>query len=79
MRHFLLWNYSGSERYNEGKNKFGEEQWQIMQDYIRETEDQMGFYQKNIYMPGEDVFEKDPSNGIPFFVKQVIDWNKENE
>lgn len=79
MRHFLLWNYGGTERYNENKKLFGEEQWQIMQDYIRESEDQMGFYQKNIYMPGEDVFTKEPANGIPFFVKRCVDWNKENE
>lgn len=75
IRHFLLWDHSGSERYKEGERKFGTEQWKIMQDYIRETEDLMGFYQKDVYLPGVSVFDRKHGNGIPFFPKSVDVWN----
>jgi hypothetical protein len=74
IRHFLLWDHSGSEKYKEGEKKFGSEQWQVMQEYIRETEDLMGFYQKDVYLPGVSVFEREHGNGIPFFPKSVDVW-----
>lgn len=75
IRNFLLWEHSGSERYKEGEKKFGVEQWKVMQDYIRETEDLMGFYQKDVYLPGVSVFDREHQNGIPFFPKSVSVWN----
>jgi hypothetical protein len=76
IRNFLLWNHSGSERYKEGEQKFGKEQWALMQDYIRETEDLMGFYQKDVYLPGVSVYERIHGNGIPFFPKTVETWEE---
>jgi hypothetical protein len=76
IRNFLLWNHSGSERYKEGEQKFGKEQWALMQDYIRETEDLMGFYQKDVYLPGVSVYERIHGNGIPFFPKIVEKWEE---
>jgi len=74
IRHFLLWDHSGSEKYKEGERRFGKEQWKVMQDYIRETEDLMGFYQKDVYLPGVSVFDRQHGNGIPFFPKSVDIW-----
>jgi hypothetical protein len=76
IRHFLLWDHSGSERYKEGEKKFGIEQWRIMQEYVREVEDLMGFYQKDVYLPGVSVYERKHGNGIPFFPKSVSFWNE---
>jgi hypothetical protein len=74
IRNFLLWQHSGSERYKEGEQKFGKEQWALMQDYIRETEDLLGFYQKDVYLPGTSVYDRKHGNGIPFFPKSVSTW-----
>ena len=76
IRNFLLWNHSGSERYKEGEKRFGKEQWLLMQEYIRETEDLMGFYQKDVYLPGVSVYERIHGNGIPFFPKTVETWEE---
>jgi hypothetical protein len=76
IRNFLLWNHSGSDRYKEGEQKFGKDQWLLMQDYIRETEDLMGFYQKDVYLPGVSVYERTHGNGIPFFPKTVEKWEE---
>lgn len=74
IRNFLLWNHSGSQKYKDGEKQFGKEQWKLMQDYIRETEDFMGFYQKDVYLPGVSVFDREHGNGIPFFPKSVEVW-----
>lgn len=74
VRNFLLWEHSGSDRYKEGEAKFGKDQWRLMQDYIREAEDTLGFYQKDVYMPGVPLHNKMAGNGIPFFPKTVEVW-----
>ena len=74
IRNFLLWQHSGSDRYKEGQKKFGKEQWEVMQDLIRETEDLLGLYQKDVYLPGVSVYERQHGNGIPFFPKTVEVW-----
>jgi hypothetical protein len=76
IRNFLLWNHSGSDRYKEGLKKFGEEQWSLIQDYLREKEDLMGLYQKDVYLPGVSVYEREHGNGVPFFPKTVMEWKE---
>lgn len=75
IRNFLLWYHSGSDRYKEGQAKFGKEQWEAMQEIIREAEDLLGLYQKDVYLPGVSVHERMHGNGIPFFPKRVETWN----
>ena len=76
IRNFLLWDHSGSDRYKEGLEKFGEEQWMLIQDYLREKEDLMGLYQKDVYLPGVSVYEREHGNGVPFFPKTVLEWKE---
>jgi len=76
IRNFLLWNHSGSDRYKEGEAKFGKDQWALMQEYIRESEDLLGLYQKDVYLPGTSVHDRMHGNGIPFFPKSVSVWKE---
>jgi len=76
IRNFLLWNHSGSDVYKEGLKRFGEEQWSLIQDYLREKEDLMGLYQKDVYLPGVSVYERKHGNGVPFFPKTVTEWKE---
>lgn len=74
IRNFVLWRHSGSERYKQNEEKFGKEQWQLMQEYMREAEDLMGLYQKDVYLPGVSVYERPNGNGIPFFPQSIETW-----
>lgn len=76
IRNFLLWYHSGSERYRQGQEKFGKEQWEVMQEVVRETEDLLGLYQKDVYLPGISVFDRQHGNGVPFFAKSVRTWSE---
>jgi len=81
VRNFLIWNHGGSEEYKEMLKEFGPELMEKFEEYRHKVESSLGYFQKNVYMPGEDIFEKnrDTENGMTFFVKRVVDWNKENE
>lgn len=71
VRNFMLWNYEGSEKYNNDISRFGKEQFDYMEEYIREAEDLLGLYQKDVYLPGVGLFDRERQNGIPFFAKEV--------
>jgi hypothetical protein len=81
VRHFLIWNYTGSEEYKKILSEFGPDLMSKFEEYRHKVESSLGYFQKNIYMPGDDFFDKNKNNenGMSFFVKRIIDWNKENE
>lgn len=81
IRNFLIWNYSGSEEYKQILSEFGPELMAKFEEYRHKIESSLGYFQKHIYFPGDDVFSKNRNieNGMTFFVKEIIDWNKENE
>ena len=81
IRNFLIWNYSGSDEYKQMLEEFGPTLMEKFEEYRHKIESSLGYFQKHIYMPEDDVFSKnrEVENGMTFFVKEVIDWNKENE
>lgn len=81
IRHFLAWSYSGSDEYKKLLNEFGPELMAKFEEERHKIESALGLFQKRIYMPDDNVFDKNKhtDNGMTFFVKKVIDWNKENE
>ena len=81
LRHFLIWNYSGSEEYKQILSEFGPELMAKFEEYRHKIESSLGYFQKSIYLPGDDLYDRNRyiENGMPFFVKKIIDWNKENQ
>ena len=77
VRHFLTWNSSGSEDWKIQSNKYGEAGWKELQLYLRKKEEEMGYYTRNVVLPGDKLY-KHRYDGKPFFPEKIIessnDW-----
>jgi hypothetical protein len=72
-RHFLTWNSTGSEEYRNNLEKFGEEQMALMQKHIRKTQEELGLFNKDVYLAGEEISNLSRNNGNIFIAKEIID------
>ena len=78
-RHFLTWRSNGSENWKDNLKKYGEETWIDIRHMIRKTENEMGFYGRQVIYPGGPY--EAPSinvNGMPYFADALVhidnDW-----
>lgn len=77
-RHFLTWNYLGSEEWHENNKKYDKDGWKLIQQHIRKIEEEFGVYTKDVVLPGEVYSNTGRHNGKPFIVQKVVeiknDW-----
>ncbi len=77
-RKFLRWKSIGSEAWQNEIKENGEQFTLKLHTEKRKIESAMGYYTKRVFLKGEDRSTQD-QHGDPFFVKDIIDFNKKIE